>query len=161
MTSAFKVGFGYDIHRISETRKLILGGIHVPFQFGLEGHSDADVLSHAIADAIFGALGLPDIGHFFPPGDEKWRDMDSQVILRKAHFEAERLGYAISNIDSTLVAEAPKIGPYIPRMKGAIGTSLGIAPAQIGIKATTNEGLGPLGKGEGMAAYATALVYRL
>jgi 2-C-methyl-D-erythritol 2,4-cyclodiphosphate synthase len=149
-------GIGYDVHRFAHGRKLILGGVMIPHECGLEGHSDADVLSHAIADALLGAAGLPDIGHYFPPGDPSIRGISSLDILRKAAELVAELGGKIHNVDATLIAEAPKIAPHLLPMKTAIAAALDIAGNQIGIKATTNEGLGFLGRGEGIAAMAVA-----
>lgn len=160
MLPPFRIGFGYDIHRLVEGRKLILGGIQIPHNKGLLGHSDADCLSHAIADAILGAAGLPDIGHYFPDTDPIHKDMDSQAILNRAQKEASNLGYAIANIDSTIIAEEPKLSSYQPFMKQKMADSLSIEPSQIGIKATTNEKTGPIGTEEAIAAYAVCLLAR-
>ena len=152
------IGFGYDIHRFKEGRPLILGGVEIPHTHGLDGHSDADVLSHAIADAILGTVGLPDIGHWFPPGDPSCKDINSLRILEKAASLIREKGYELVNIDSTLVAEAPKVLPHREAMQEKIGESLGLAPERIGIKATTNELLGAIGRQEGIAAMAVALI---
>lgn len=152
------IGFGYDVHRFKEGRPLILGGVEIQHTHGLEGHSDADVLSHAIADAVLGALGLPDIGHWFPPGDPACLDICSLKILEKAAELCREQGRELVNIDSTLVAEAPKLLPYRDAMKANIGRALGIDPARVGIKATTNEMMGFVGRREGIAAMAVALV---
>ncbi len=154
----FRVGIGYDIHRFAAGRRLVLGGVEIAADRGLEGHSDADVLTHAMADAVLGAAGLPDIGHFFPPSDPQWAGMDSQRILNAAAERARELGYAIGNIDATLIAERPKILPHLAAMKARLSETLGIEAAQIGIKATTNEGLGALGRAEGIAATAVCLL---
>ena len=151
-------GIGYDVHQFAEDRPLILGGVEVPHSHGLAGHSDADVLSHAIADAILGALGLPDIGHYFPPGDHSCKDICSLRILEKCAALCAEKGYQLMNIDSSLVAEAPKVLPHAPAMKVQIAKSLGLTPEQIGIKATTNETMGWIGRREGMAAFASALI---
>jgi 2-C-methyl-D-erythritol 2,4-cyclodiphosphate synthase len=154
----FRSGIGYDVHRFSEGRKLILGGVEIPHAFGLDGHSDADVLSHAIADALLGAIGERDIGHHFPNTDESIRGLSSLEILRRVGtILAERNGH-VTNVDATLIAEAPKIGPHLTAMRERIAAALGIEVTQVGIKATTNEGLGALGRGEGMAAMAVASV---
>ncbi|MGB8340208.1 MAG: 2-C-methyl-D-erythritol 2,4-cyclodiphosphate synthase [Chthoniobacterales bacterium] len=154
----FRSGIGYDVHRFKEGRKLILGGIEIPHALGLEGHSDADVLSHAIADALLGAIGERDIGHHFPNNDESIRGISSLDILRRAgEILAARNGRVI-NVDATLIAEAPKIGPHLEAMRNKIAATLGIRVGDVGIKATTNEGLGALGRGEGMAALAVASV---
>ena len=151
-------GIGYDVHRFSENRPLVLGGVTIPHSHGLEGHSDADVLSHAIADAVLGALGLPDIGHYFPPGDPACKDIVSLRILEKCRDLAAESGHIIINVDSTLIAEAPKVLPHRERMRECIGQALGIPPARVGIKATTNEAMGFIGRKEGIAALAVAQV---
>ena len=153
-----RIGTGYDIHRLVEDRRLVLGGVEIPYHKGLLGHSDADVLSHAIADAILGAAGLHDIGHFFPDTDPKLEGIDSQIILRKAIDEVSHLGYKLQNIDSTLIAQEPKIGPHINSMKRVLSISLGVTEDSIGIKATTNEGVGDIGKGLAIAAQAACLL---
>ena len=153
-----RIGTGYDIHRLVEDRRLVLGGVEIPYHKGLLGHSDADVLSHAIADAILGAAGLHDIGHFFPDTDPKLEGIDSQIILRKAIAEVSRLGYKLQNVDSTLIAQEPKIGPHINSMKRVLSNSLGVTEDSIGIKATTNEGVGDIGKGLAIAAQAACLL---
>jgi 2-C-methyl-D-erythritol 2,4-cyclodiphosphate synthase len=149
-------GLGYDIHRFKEGRPLILGGVEIPHSHGLDGHSDADVLSHAIADAVLGALGLPDIGHWFPPGDPACQDISSLRILEKAASLIREQGCELVNIDATLIAEAPKVLPHRPAMQEKIGTALGLDPRRVGIKATTNEMLGAIGRREGIAAMAVA-----
>lgn len=151
-------GIGYDVHQFAEGRPLILGGVEIPHTHGLEGHSDADVLSHAIADAVLGALGLPDIGYYFPPGNDDCKDICSLRILEKARDLCAENGYQLMNVDSSIVAEAPRVLPHAPAMKVNIAKSLGLTPAEVGIKATTNETMGWIGRKEGMAAYATALV---
>lgn len=155
------IGFGYDVHRFKEGRPLILGGVEIPHTHGLDGHSDADVLCHAIADAVLGSLGLPDIGHYFPPGDPECLNISSLKILEKAAALCLEEGYALVNIDSTLVAEAPKVLPHRVAMKENIGRALGLDPARVGIKATTNETLGFVGRHEGIAAMAVAQVERV
>mgnify|MGYP005844857241 FL=1 len=152
------IGFGYDIHRFTPHRPLVLGGVTIPHDLGLDGHSDADVLSHAIADAILGTLALPDIGHWFPPGDPACKDISSLKILEKAASLIRDEGYELVNIDSTIVAEAPKILPHRDAMHDAIGAAIGLPPERIGIKATTNELLGALGRREGIAAMAVAQI---
>ena len=155
---ASRSGIGYDVHRLVEGSPLILGGVHIPLDKGLEGHSDADVLSHAIADAILGAVGAPDIGYFFPPSDESIKGISSLSILQKTAGEVATRGGKIINIDSSLIAEEPKILTHADAMKENISQALGIEVEQIGIKATTNERMGFVGKGEGMAAMAVASV---
>lgn len=152
------VGFGYDVHRFADGRPLILGGVEIPHTQGLEGHSDADVLSHAIADAVLGALGLPDIGYYFPPGEASCAGISSLKILEKAAALCGEKGMRLVNVDSTLVAEAPKILPHREKMKVKIAEALGLDPGRVGIKATTNELMGFVGRREGMAAMAVALV---
>ena len=154
----FRSGIGYDVHRLSAARKLVLGGVEIPHTFGLEGHSDADVLSHAIADSLLGAAGERDIGHHFPNSDESIRGISSLEILRRVGEILGAKNCRISNIDVTLIAEAPKIGPHLEAMREKISAAIGIDKSRIGIKATTNEGLGALGRGEGMAALAVASV---
>ena len=153
-----RVGIGYDVHPFQEGRPLILGGVNIPHSKGLKGHSDADVLCHAIADAVLGALGEPDIGHFFPPNDPTIKGISSLKILEKCAAVAAEKGARIGNIDATLIAEAPKVLPHAAAMKANIGTALGITPGQVGIKATTNEKMGFIGRGEGIAAMAVACV---
>jgi 2-C-methyl-D-erythritol 2,4-cyclodiphosphate synthase len=153
-----RTGIGYDVHQFAEGRPLILGGVEIPHTHGLDGHSDADVLSHAIADSILGALGLPDIGYYFPPGDESCKDICSLRILEKCRDLCEEHKYQLMNVDSSLVAEAPKVLPHAEAMKANIAEALNIDPGQIGIKATTNETMGFVGRKEGMAAYASALI---
>jgi 2-C-methyl-D-erythritol 2,4-cyclodiphosphate synthase len=156
-----RVGIGYDVHPFQEGRKLVLGGVEIPHRVGLKGHSDADVLCHAIADAVLGALGLPDIGFYFPPSDASIEGICSLRILEKCAALAAEKGYRIENIDSSLIAEAPKVMKHAPLMKEHIGTALGIAPDCVGVKATTNERLGFVGREEGIAAMAVACISKL
>jgi 2-C-methyl-D-erythritol 2,4-cyclodiphosphate synthase len=156
--SAFRCGIGYDAHCLVSRRKLILGGVEISHHRGLEGHSDADVLSHAIADAILGALGAGDIGKHFPNTDEAIRGISSIEILRHVATIAAQKNARVVNVDATLLAEAPKISPHIPAMQEKIAAALGIRSDAISIKATTNEGLGAIGRGEGMSAIAVASV---
>ena len=149
-------GIGYDVHPLVPGRKLVLGGVEIPHARGLDGHSDADALMHAICDAVLGALGEEDIGHFFPNTDPRWRGVPSKIFLEEAARQAARRGARIVNVDATLIAEAPKIYPYIGEMKQRIATALGVSEKQIGVKATTNERLGFLGREEGIAAMAVA-----
>jgi len=151
-------GIGYDVHRFAPDRPLILGGVEIPHTQGLDGHSDADVLSHAIADAVLGAIGQPDIGHWFPPGDPACKDISSLKILEKAAALAAEAGHSLVNIDSTLVAEAPKILPHREAMRARIAEALGMPPERVNIKATTNEMMGFVGRKEGIAALAIAEV---
>jgi 2-C-methyl-D-erythritol 2,4-cyclodiphosphate synthase len=138
---------------------MVIGGISFDTPYGLDGHSDADVLTHAICDALLGAAGLPDIGHYFPNTDPKYRNIDSQELLKEVASSIRKEGYIIGNIDATLIAEKPKIATKADAMKNCLAQSAGISPSQIGIKATTNEGLGSIGRGEGAAALATSLIY--
>src|ERR1700761_2859208 len=153
-----RVGIGYDVHPLVSGRKLFLGGIELAHDKGLEGHSDADVLIHALADAVLGAIGAGDIGHHFPNTDERWRGVSSLVFLEQIKLMLEKRGATLENIDASLVAEAPKIGPHIDQMKARLGAALGLTPDRVGLKATTNEKMGFLGRGEGIAAMAVACV---
>jgi 2-C-methyl-D-erythritol 2,4-cyclodiphosphate synthase len=153
-------GIGYDVHRFLAGRLLVLGGVTIDHPLGLEGHSDADVLCHAIADALLGAAGEPDIGHFFPNTDASLRGMSSIVIVRTVRERLAAKGGVILNVDATLVAEAPKIAPYLIAMKTNLAGALAVPDDRVGIKATTNEGMGFLGRGEGIAALAVAAVER-
>ncbi len=155
-----RVGIGYDVHRLVEGRSLVLGGVAIPHEVGLEGHSDADALLHAVMDALLGAAGLDDIGHHFPPGDDRFRGISSRELLAEVRRLVEGAGWRVVNVDSTVVAERPKLAPHLPGMKQAIGETLGLAQSRVGIKATTNEGLGFLGRQEGIAAMAVALIAR-
>ena len=154
------VGIGYDVHALIPGRKLVLGGVDIPHSKGLDGHSDADVLMHAIVDAILGALGEVDIGHFFPNTDPRWRGAPSKVFLEEAARQVGKRQARIVNVDATVIAQQPKIFSHIPGMKQNIAAALGVAASQIGIKATTNEHLGFLGREEGIAAMAVASVDR-
>ena len=156
--STTRCGIGYDIHRVGQNRKLILGGVEIPYLLGLEGHSDADVLSHAIADALLGAICAGDIGQHFPDTDQSIRGISSIEILERVTQLLDQRNACPLNIDATVIAEAPKIGPHISEMRKRIATALGISEAHISIKATTNERLGPIGRGEGIAAMAVATV---
>ncbi len=153
-----RIGNGYDIHRLVTDRPLILGGINIPHELGLLGHSDADVLTHAIMDAMLGALSLGDIGHYFPPHDPQWSGADSLVLLAQVDQLVKQQGWQIGNIDSVVVAERPKLKPHISAMRQRLADVLKLNPNQIGIKATTNEKLGPVGREEGIAAYAVTLL---
>ncbi|MDQ2652249.1 MAG: 2-C-methyl-D-erythritol 4-phosphate cytidylyltransferase [Chloroflexota bacterium] len=155
----FRTGIGYDIHRFAPGRRLVLGGVELPHDLGLDGHSDADVLLHAIADAILGAAALGDIGQHFPPGDARFHDADSQDLLRASVRLARDAGWAPANIDATLLAEAPRIGPHVPLMRERIAACIGLTPDAVGVKATTNETLGAIGRREGIAALAVATLY--
>ena len=153
-----RIGNGYDIHRLVADRPLILGGVKIPHTLGLLGHSDADVLTHSIMDALLGALSLGDIGHYFPPGDPKWQGADSMLLLEQVSQLVQDRGWQIENIDSTIVAEQPKLKPHLKAMRSAIAEKLAIAIERVSIKATTNEKLGPVGKEEGICAYAVVLL---
>jgi 2-C-methyl-D-erythritol 2,4-cyclodiphosphate synthase len=156
-----RIGHGYDLHRLVKERKLILGGVEIPFHLGLLGHSDADCLTHALADAIFGALALPDIGHYFPDNDEKNKDLDSKVILNKALSEGEKLGYQVGNIDLTVIAERPKLLDYIEQIKLSLSKTMKLPKDRIGLKATTNEKIGSIGRMEGIATFAVCTLIRI
>jgi 2-C-methyl-D-erythritol 2,4-cyclodiphosphate synthase len=154
----FRIGHGYDIHRIVAGRPLVLGGVKFDTDYGLEGHSDADCLTHAICDALLGAAALPDIGHFFPNTDPAYKNIDSQVLLARVCGELSKRGFAISNIDATLIAEKPKIYPRLAEMKAALAKSTHVPVASIGLKATTNEGVDEIGRGLAIAAHAVVLI---
>jgi 2-C-methyl-D-erythritol 4-phosphate cytidylyltransferase/2-C-methyl-D-erythritol 2,4-cyclodiphosphate synthase len=151
-----RVGIGYDAHRFASGRRLILGGVEIAHDRGLDGHSDADVLLHAIADAILGAAALGDIGQHFPPSDERFRNADSQRLLREVVHLAREAGWAPGNVDATVLAEAPRVAPHVPLMRERIAACLGLPRDAVSVKATTNEGMGSIGRGEGIAALATA-----
>ena len=158
MAGQFRIGYGYDVHRLVEGRRCVIGGVEIECALGLLGHSDADVLSHAIADAVLGAAALPDIGFYFPPSDESCKDIDSQEIVRRAVAEIRKLGYKVSNVDSSVIAEAPKILPHVKAMRAILAKSLGVEPSDVGIKATTNEKMGWEGRREGIGAQAVCLI---
>ncbi|GBF79674.1 2-C-methyl-D-erythritol 2,4-cyclodiphosphate synthase [Aphanothece sacrum] len=153
-----RIGNGYDIHRLVLGRPLILGGVEISHTVGLLGHSDADVLTHAIMDAMLGALSLGDIGHYFPPSDPQWAGANSLILLQQVNQLVRSQGWQIGNIDSVIVAEKPKMKSHIPTMRDKLAHTLEIDPNQIGIKATTNEQLGPVGREEGIAVYAVVLL---
>lgn len=156
--SPFRVGFGFDVHPFEEGRPLYLGGILIPSQLGLAGHSDADVLLHAVTDAIFGAIGSTDIGQHFPNTDPRWKGCASSVFVREAVEEARQKGYAMVNVDCTILAEQPKISPHVVAIRENLASLLGISVDAISLKATTTEKLGFIGRGEGIAAMAIVLV---
>ena len=156
--STTRCGIGYDIHRLSQNRKLILGGVEIPYLLGLEGHSDADVLSHAIADALLGAICAGDIGQHFPDTDQSIRGIRSLQILERVRELLEDRNATILNVDATIIAEAPKIAPHIAEIRKKIGKALNVSDSHISIKATTNERLGPIGRGEGISAMAVATI---
>lgn len=153
-----RIGHGYDVHRLTEGRKLILGGVDIPYEKGLLGHSDADVLLHALMDALLGAAAMGDIGKLFPDTDEQYRGADSRALLRHVVRRLKDAGYSIGNVDVTLVAQRPKIAQYIPKMRENIAADLGVLLTQVNVKATTEEHLGFTGSGEGMSAHAVALI---
>lgn len=153
-----RVGLGYDVHRLVEGRPLILGGVTIPHSLGLDGHSDADVLVHALMDALLGAAGLRDIGYHFPPTDPAYKGADSVQLLTRVVAMLKEEGWRPVNVDIALIAERPKINPHIEAMRSRLGEALGISARQVGIKVTTNEGMGFVGREEGMAAHAVALL---
>ncbi len=155
-----RIGNGYDIHRLTQDKPLILGGIEIPHSLGLLGHSDADVLTHAIMDAMLGALSLGDIGHYFPPSDPQWQGANSLVLLEQVHKLIGDQGWSISNLDSTIVAEKPKLKPHLKAMRDRLGEILNLSSDRVSIKATTNEKLGPVGREEGICAYAVVLLMK-
>ncbi|MBE7539626.1 MAG: 2-C-methyl-D-erythritol 2,4-cyclodiphosphate synthase [Opitutaceae bacterium] len=155
-----RIGHGYDIHRTVKGRPLVLGGVRFDCDFGLDGHSDADCLTHAICDALLGAAGLPDIGHFFPPSDPAFLNIDSQILLKRVVAELASRGWQPANIDSTLIAEKPRILPRLAEMKSSLAASTGLPVDAIGLKATTNEGSDDIGRGLAIAAHAVALIHR-
>lgn len=154
----YRIGHGYDVHRLAEDRKLILGGVDVPYEKGLLGHSDADVLLHAVSDAILGAAALRDIGYHFPDTDPEWEGADSRVILRECVRLAEEKGYRVSNVDATILCQRPKLAPHIDKMRSNIAEDLGIPEDAVSVKATTEEGLGFTGEGKGIASHAVVLL---
>ncbi len=156
-----RTGIGYDVHRFEDERRLMLGGVAIPHERGLAGHSDADVLLHAIADAILGAAGLGDIGEHFPPGDPAWKDADSRDLLRRVTALVSEAGWVVSNIDATVIAEAPRVGPHAAAMRHEIRAVTGLDLDAISIKATTNERMGFVGREEGIAAMAVAMIVPL
>lgn len=158
MTNQIRVGQGFDVHALVEGRPCIIGGVTIPFAKGLLGHSDADVLLHAVTDAILGAAGLGDIGRHFPDTDPRWKGADSRVLLRGAADQVRLAGWAVANVDCTVICQAPKILPHAPAMAANIAADLGIAPGQVNIKGKTTEQLGFTGRGEGIAAQAVALL---
>ena len=155
-----KVGHGYDVHRLVEGRALIIGGVTIPYELGLLGHSDADVLCHAVADALLGAAGLRDIGYYFPDSDERYHGISSILLLREVQKLLSQNGYEIGNIDCTLIAQKPKMAPHLTSMRTNIAEALGIQTADINIKATTEEKLGFTGRGEGISAHAVCLLQK-
>jgi 2-C-methyl-D-erythritol 2,4-cyclodiphosphate synthase len=159
MSVPFRLGFGFDVHPLKEGRKLILGGVEIPYEKGCEGHSDADVLLHALCDALLGAAGLRDIGYYFPNSDERFKNINSMILLKEVHEKINGAGYKVGNVDITLVLESPKLKHHIEQMKENIASVLNICKEVISIKATTNEGMGYVGRSEGVNAYAVVLIY--
>ena len=156
---AFRVGLGYDIHPLAAGRPCILGGVNIPSPVGPEGHSDADVLLHAVADAILGAAGLRDIGHYFPNTDASLKGLDSSVIVKKAVAEAKAQGgWMVGNVDIVIIGERPKVMEHVEAMKAKVAELIGISPSQVGIKATTNEGMDSIGQGKALAVQAICLI---
>ena len=153
-----RIGHGFDVHRFAENCPLIIGGVNIPHSHGLEAHSDGDVLIHAICDALLGAAGLWDIGHHFPDTDDSFKNIDSRVLLRRVISDLSVRGWAVSNIDATVVAQAPKMAPHIPAMKSLLADDMAISEAELNIKATTTEKLGFTGRKEGIAAHAVVLL---
>ena len=153
-----RIGHGYDVHRLVEGRGLILGGVDVPFEKGLLGHSDADVLAHAVMDALLGAAALGDIGKLFPDSDPAYEGADSLVLLKRVAEVLDENGYRIGNVDATVLAQRPKLAPHIPAMREKLAAAMGVDLGRVSVKATTEEGLGFTGTGEGMAAHAVALI---
>jgi 2-C-methyl-D-erythritol 2,4-cyclodiphosphate synthase len=156
-----RIGFGYDIHRLADGRRLMLGGIEIPYIKGLLGHSDADCLLHAICDSILGAIGAGDIGEHFPDTDSAYKDISSMDLLQETAKLLTRAGYKIENIDTTVIAQAPRLGPFKKKMTEAIAKGLSLPPKCVNIKATTAEGLGPLGREEAIACYAVVLITKI
>lgn len=153
-----RIGQGFDVHALVKGRKLVIGGVTIPFDKGLAGHSDADVLIHAVCDALLGAAALGDIGRHFPDTDSRYKDADSRTLLREVAVKVKQAGFSIANIDATLIAQAPKLAPYIPAMVEHLAADLGLRSDQVNVKAKTAEKLGSLGRGEGIAAEAIALL---
>lgn len=156
--SEFRIGHGYDVHRLAENRRLILGGVEIPYPQGLLGHSDADVLTHAVMDSLLGAAALGDIGHLFPDTDPAFEGADSLDLAKKVAALLRANGWEIGNVDATILAQRPRLAPYIPQMRERLAAALGVLPDQISVKATTEEGLGFTGEGLGMAAHAVCLI---
>jgi 2-C-methyl-D-erythritol 2,4-cyclodiphosphate synthase len=153
-----RIGNGYDFHRLVAGRRLVLGGVEIPYHLGLLGHSDADLLTHAITDALLGAACLGDIGQHFPPGDPQWKDVSSLLLLEKVCTLVRERGLAVGNVDAVVVAERPKLAPHIPKIRQSLAGVLGLPLDRLSVKATTQEGLGPIGEGQAMACYAVVLL---
>lgn len=159
--SDFRIGYGYDVHKFAKNRKLILGGVEVPYEQGLQGHSDADVLLHAVTDALLGALALGDIGKHFPDTDPAYKNADSRVLMREAYGLIREKGYKLGNLDATIVAQEPKLAPYIPAMRSLMSKDLGVEIDCVSVKATTSEQLGFTGRKEGISASAVVLLAKV
>lgn len=153
-----RIGHGYDSHRFAEGRRLVLGGVEIPWERGLDGHSDADAVAHAVTDALLGAAGMGDIGRHFPPSDAEWKDADSMQLLARVVRLLEGRNFQPVNVDVTVVAEAPKVGPHADAMRERLAAVLGISPGHVSVKGKSNEGMGWIGRGEGIAVFAVALV---
>ena len=160
MNPGFRIGIGYDIHRLVEGRRLILGGVEIPFEKGLRGHSDADVLSHAICDALLGAAAAGDMGTHFPDSDPRFKDVSSLELLASALSQIAALGYAVQNVDAVVLAERPRLGPYVKTIREKLAGILAVEPDQVSVKAKTSEGLDSVGRVEAMAAHAVVLLVR-
>lgn len=158
---SFRIGSGYDVHRLAVGRPLVLCGVHIPAEYGEEAHSDGDVALHALCDAMLGALALGDIGHLFPDTDPRYKNIDSRILLRETYSRVVELGWQIANTDLTILLQAPKLAPYINAMRNTLATDLNLDIAQVSIKATTTERLGFVGRGEGIAAEAVVLLQRV
>ena len=156
-----RIGHGFDVHAFAEGRRLVIGGVDIPFEKGLAGHSDADVLLHAICDALLGAAGLGDIGRHFPDSDPQYKGIDSRLLLRHVAELLKEKGWRVGNLDATIIAQAPRMAPHIPAMQAHIATDLGIDPAAVNVKATTTERLGFTGRGEGIAVEAVCLLAKV
>lgn len=156
-----RIGHGYDVHRLTENRKLIIGGVEIPYEKGLDGHSDADVLLHAIMDALLGAAALGDIGKLYPDNDKSFLGIDSMILLKDTYQRISEKGYTVGNIDATVIAQRPKLAPYIPDMRQRIANTLALSIDDVNIKATTEEKLGFTGSGEGIAAHAVCLLHKM
>jgi 2-C-methyl-D-erythritol 2,4-cyclodiphosphate synthase len=153
-----RVGLGYDSHRLAEGRRLVIGGVEIPFEHGLDGHSDSDVLTHAVIDAVLGAAGMGDIGAHFPDTDERWRDADSIELLRAVVAMVAERGYSVGNVDCTVVMEAPKLAPHREAIRARLAATLGVGEDRVNVKASTGERMGFVGRGEGVAALAVAML---
>ena len=159
--ASLRIGHGYDVHKLTAERKLVLGGVDIPYEYGLLGHSDADVLLHAVMDAVYGALGIGDIGRHFPDTDPKYKGISSLELLKHCVAKAASLGYRLSNLDVTVIAQRPKLSPFIPEMVKNIALVFGADESLINVKATTEEGLGFTGSGEGIAAHSVVLMEKI